>query len=178
MVPAPIQLDQIVVAATGEQRRLKVANAVSTIDAAKVTEDNVVTDLVVLILGRAAGVQVLKSSGTTGTGTRLRIRGSNGVSLSNEPLYYVDGVRMESSPASLSLDVGGFGVGVGGGQTSRIRALGPAAADVASQRRLSTATMLNRTRSLRQSARRRPADPPRVDAAAGVVTRVPSGSGR
>lgn len=125
MVPAPIQLDQIVVTATGEQRRLEVANAVSTIDAAKVTEDHVVTDLSALISGRAAGVQVLRSSGTTGTGVRLRIRGSNSVSLSNEPLYYVDGVRMESAPASLSLDVGGFGVGVGGGQTSRIADLNP-----------------------------------------------------
>ncbi len=50
-----------------------------------------------LISGRAAGVQVLKSAGTTGTGTRIRIRGSNSISLSNEPLYYIDGIRLESS---------------------------------------------------------------------------------
>ena len=56
-----------------------------------------ITEFGNLISGRAAGVQVLKSGGTTGTGTRIRIRGSNSVSLSNEPLYYIDGIRMESS---------------------------------------------------------------------------------
>ena len=60
-----------------------------------------------LISGRAAGVQVQKSGGTTGTGTRIRIRGSNSVSLSNEPLYYIDGIRMESSATSSTLDIGG-----------------------------------------------------------------------
>ena len=32
---------------------------------------------------------------TTGTGTRIRIRGSNSVSLSNEPLLIIDGVRVD-----------------------------------------------------------------------------------
>ena len=35
MTPAPVQLDEIVTTATGEQRKLEVANAVSTIDAAR-----------------------------------------------------------------------------------------------------------------------------------------------
>jgi TonB-linked SusC/RagA family outer membrane protein len=122
MEPAPVQLDEIVTTATGEQRKLEVANAVSTIDAAKVAEEAPITEFGNLISGRAAGVQVLKSGGTTGTGTRIRIRGSNSISLSNEPLYYIDGVRMESNSSSLSLDISG---GVGGGATSRINDLNP-----------------------------------------------------
>ncbi|HEX6107717.1 MAG TPA: carboxypeptidase regulatory-like domain-containing protein, partial [Gemmatimonadales bacterium] len=96
MAAAPVQLDEIVSTATGEQRKLEVANAVSTIDAARVTEESPITEFGNLLSGRAAGVQVQKTGGTTGTGTRIRIRGSNSVSLSNEPLYYIDGIRMES----------------------------------------------------------------------------------
>jgi TonB-linked SusC/RagA family outer membrane protein len=108
---APVQLDEIVTTATGEQRKLEVANAVSTIDVARVTEEAPISEFGNLISGRAAGVQVQKSGGTTGTGTRIRIRGSNSLSLSNEPLYYIDGIRMESNPRSSTLDLGGFGAG-------------------------------------------------------------------
>ncbi|MFL5517318.1 MAG: carboxypeptidase regulatory-like domain-containing protein, partial [Gemmatimonadales bacterium] len=107
---APVQLDELVTTATGQQRKLEIGNAVTTIDVAKVAEQAPITEFTNLISGRAAGVQVLKSSGTTGTGTRIRIRGSNSISLSNEPLYYLDGIRLESGSTSSTLDIGGFGV--------------------------------------------------------------------
>jgi TonB-dependent starch-binding outer membrane protein SusC len=124
LTPAAIQLDELVTTATGEQRKLEIGNAVTTIDAAKVAEQAPITEFTNLISGRAPGVQVLKSSGTTGTGTRIRIRGSNSISLSNEPLYYLDGIRLESNPTSSTLDIGGFGSGFGAGP-SRINDLNP-----------------------------------------------------
>ena len=111
LAPAVVQLDELVTTATGLQRKLEVANATSTIDAARVAEEAPITEFTNLISGRAAGVQVLKSGGTTGTGTRIRIRGSNSISLSNEPLYYVDGIRLEAASSSSTLDIGGFGAG-------------------------------------------------------------------
>ena len=111
MRAAPVQLDEVVATATGEQRKLEIGNSVSTINAAQVAETAPITEFANLISGRAAGVQVLKSSGTTGTGTRIRIRGSNSISLSNEPLYYLDGIRLESGSSSSTLDLGGFGAG-------------------------------------------------------------------
>jgi TonB-linked SusC/RagA family outer membrane protein len=124
LTPAAIQLDELVTTATGVQRKLEVANAVSTIDVAQIAEQEPISEFGNLISGRAAGVQVQKSGGTTGTGTRIRIRGSNSVSLSNEPLYYIDGVRMESGATSSTLDIGGFGQGTGAGP-SRINDLNP-----------------------------------------------------
>ena len=115
LAPAVVQLDELVTTATGQQRKLEIGNAVTTIDAAKVAEQAPITEFTNLISGRAPGVQVLKSSGTTGTGTRIRIRGSNSISLSNEPLYYLDGVRLESNATSSTLDIGGFGSGIGVG---------------------------------------------------------------
>ena len=126
MTPAPVQLDEIVTTATGEQRKLEIANAISTIDVQAVAKLSPITEFTNLISGRAPGVQVLKSGGTTGTGTRIRIRGSNSVSLSNEPLYYIDGVRVESSAFSSTLDIGGFGATDPANQSpSRINDINP-----------------------------------------------------
>jgi TonB-linked SusC/RagA family outer membrane protein len=126
MAAAPVQLEEIVTTATGEQRKLEIGNTVTTIDAAKVAEQAPITEFTNLISGRAPGVQVLKSSGTTGTGTRIRIRGSNSISLSNEPLYYLDGVRLESGAISTTLDIGGFGVdNPSGAGPSRINDINP-----------------------------------------------------
>lgn len=124
LAAAVVQLDELVTTATGEQRKLEIGNAVTTIDAARIAEQAPITEFTNLISGRAPGVQVLKSSGTTGTGTRIRIRGSNSISLSNEPLYYLDGIRLESNPTSSTLDIGGFGSGIGAGP-SRINDLNP-----------------------------------------------------
>ncbi|CAN5750447.1 SusC/RagA family TonB-linked outer membrane protein [soil metagenome] len=121
---APVQLDEIVTTATGEQRKLEVGNVVATIDAARIAEESPIAEFGNLLSGRAAGVQVQKTGGTTGTGTRIRIRGSNSVSLSNEPLYYIDGIRMESGATSSTLDIGGFGQGTGAAP-SRINDLNP-----------------------------------------------------
>jgi TonB-linked SusC/RagA family outer membrane protein len=118
LIPAPVQLDEIVTTATGQQSRLELGNSVATIAAAQVAEESPITEFTNLLSGRAAGVEVLKSSGATGTGTRIRIRGSNSVSLSNEPLYYVDGVRIDAEP-------NGYAYNIGGQSTSRINDLNP-----------------------------------------------------
>src|ERR671923_126274 len=60
-----------------------------------------------LLNGRAAGVSVLQSTGTTGMGARVRVRGANSVSLSNEPLLIIDNVRVNNDPNSTSIAVGG-----------------------------------------------------------------------
>ena len=118
LTPAPVQLDEIVTTATGQQSRLEIGNSVATIAASQVAEEAPITEFGNLLTGRAAGVQVLKSSGATGTGTKIRIRGSNSVSLSNEPLYYVDGVRIDAEPNA-------YAYAIGGQSTSRINDLNP-----------------------------------------------------
>jgi TonB-dependent starch-binding outer membrane protein SusC len=118
LTPSPVQLDELVTTATGQQSRLEIGNSIATIEASKVAEEAPITEFTNLLSGRAAGVEVLKSSGATGTGTKIRIRGSNSVSLSNEPLYYVDGVRIDANP-------NGYAYNIGGQSTSRINDLNP-----------------------------------------------------
>src|SRR5690606_17393906 len=71
-----------------------------------------------LLQGRAAGVSIIQSGGTTGSGATVRIRGSNSLSLSNEPLLVIDGVRINSEAGSST-------IGVGGQEVSRLNDLNP-----------------------------------------------------
>src|SRR5581483_10786339 len=57
-----------------------------------------VTNLTDIITARVPGVQVnLSSGGLTGASPPITIRGENSLSLSNEPLIYVDGIRQDNS---------------------------------------------------------------------------------
>ncbi|GLC23880.1 SusC/RagA family TonB-linked outer membrane protein [Roseisolibacter agri] len=99
-------LTPVVTTATGEQRRVEVGNAIAQVNAAEVVSTRAVGNVGDLLTARAAGVQVLPGT-QTGAGTRVRIRGTSSLSLSNNPIYVIDGVRMESSTGSSTLSVGG-----------------------------------------------------------------------
>jgi len=117
MNAAAITLSPVVTTATGEQRRVEVGNAVGQIAAAEVTQTQAVQSVGDLLSARTPGVQVLGGN-MTGAGSRVRIRGANSLSLSNEPIYVIDGIRMESSTNSTS-------IGVGGTTPSRVSDLNP-----------------------------------------------------
>lgn len=114
---AAIALDEVVVTAVGAQRVRELGNAVSSIAAAEVTEVAPITSMAELLQGRTAGVQVFSSSGTPGMGSRIRIRGANSMSLSNEPLVYVDGIRVNTSDD--------FSLFSGGQEPSRLDDINP-----------------------------------------------------
>jgi TonB-dependent SusC/RagA subfamily outer membrane receptor len=61
-----------------------------------------VTSFSEFLQGRTATVRVDRSSGASGTGSRIRIRGANSLILSNDPLVIVDGVRINAPTASLT----------------------------------------------------------------------------
>jgi TonB-linked SusC/RagA family outer membrane protein len=113
----PVSLAPVVTTATGEQRRVEIGNAVSQIDATQLLETAPVTSINDVLNARAPGVIV--TSGTqTGAGARIRIRGQNSLSLSNDPIFIIDGVRMTSNVNSSSLFTGGA-------QPSRVGDLNP-----------------------------------------------------
>ncbi len=101
-----VTLNPIVTTATGQQRRVEVGNAIAQVDAAGLVESRAVSGMGDLLTSRAAGVQI--SPGTqTGAGTRIRIRGTSSLSLTNNPIVVIDGIRVESSTGSSSVSVGG-----------------------------------------------------------------------
>ncbi|WP_411281365.1 TonB-dependent receptor domain-containing protein, partial [Gemmatimonas sp.] len=123
MATAAINLAAVVTTATGEQRRVEIGNATANIDVSKVLEAAPVSNLSDLLNSRAPGVTVTSGS-QTGTGSRIRIRGSNSVSLSNEPIWIIDGIRMTSNNADFNTATGSGGT-TGGNNASRIGDLNP-----------------------------------------------------
>ena len=107
MRPTALELGAVVATATGqEQQQREIGSSIGVIDVSEVPMA-AVTNASDLITSRVAGAVVLPSSGMTGAGSRIRIRGSNSMSLSNAPLIIVDGVRVESSESSLDFGIGG-----------------------------------------------------------------------
>lgn len=104
--PAALSLPPVVVTTTGEVRRVEIANAIAHVDAAQLTKTSSVTNMADLLTARAAGVMVVPGT-QTGAGVRVRIRGNSSISLSNNPIYIVDGVRVEGTTGSSSIGVGG-----------------------------------------------------------------------
>jgi TonB-linked SusC/RagA family outer membrane protein len=91
-----VPLSGIVVSATGEaQARRELGNSVGNIPVQEM-ELGPINTMQELLTGRTAGVTVRSSGGTTGAGHRIRIRGANSASLSNEPLLIIDGVQVTS----------------------------------------------------------------------------------
>ena len=103
----PFQLEQIVVTATGEQFKRELGNTVATIEAAQLVNQAQTPDLSTVLNGRIAGVTVIQNDGVAGSGSRIRIRGISSASLSNDPLLYVDGVRVAERGVALSVYTGG-----------------------------------------------------------------------
>jgi TonB-dependent starch-binding outer membrane protein SusC len=92
-----VLLEEVVVTGTaGEQRRRAQAATVSDINAAEIKDIAPVTDVSELLQSRVPGVSVTSASGSAGTSTQIRVRGASSISLSNEPLLYIDGVRVAS----------------------------------------------------------------------------------
>jgi TonB-dependent starch-binding outer membrane protein SusC len=92
-----ITLNEIVVTGAGvATEKRKLGNTIATIDAASL--DNApIADFSQMIAGREPGVSLLPSSGYTGEGAKIRIRGSASLSQLNEPIIYVDGIRVDRS---------------------------------------------------------------------------------
>lgn len=101
-----VQLQSITTTATGEQDKRTLGVATTQIDAAKRVAEAPVANMTDMLTAQAPGVQVLGSA-ITGGGQRIRIRGTTSLSLNNEPIVFVDGVRVFSDNNSSSIGIGG-----------------------------------------------------------------------
>ena len=87
-----IALDEVVVTGTaGQARRREVGNALATVE---VAETEPVQSVEALLQAAAPGIQNLQTTGQVGGSGRLQLRGVTSVSQGNDPLIFVDGVRL------------------------------------------------------------------------------------
>jgi len=106
---AAVSLNEVVVTGTpGSTERRALGVDVAQIDASSLVKKAPVNDVQSLLNGRTPGVTLLANSGVVGAGSTVRIRGVSSFSLTNQPLIYVDGVRVDNSQ-STGVSNQGFG---------------------------------------------------------------------
>ena len=100
LATAVVQLQDVVTTATGEQRKIELGNAVSTLgDVSKAVEQGSITNMSDLLTGKVAGLVVIPGAFTNGA-PNIHIRGLNSLSLNNSPIFVVDGVRMNTGASA------------------------------------------------------------------------------
>ncbi len=86
-------LDEIVVTgAAGSARRREIGNSITQLSVADVPDRP--TQVTNLLQGAAPGIEITGGSGQLGQGSQIRLRGNSSVGMSNQPIIYIDGVRM------------------------------------------------------------------------------------
>lgn len=94
-------LEETVVVGYGSMRRSDLTGAVTSV---KIDDDDAAQSGSIdqLLMGRAAGVEVLQSSESPDAGVSIRIRGITSLNGSSEPLYVIDGVILTDANAASS----------------------------------------------------------------------------
>ena len=96
-------LDEVVVVGYGVKKKSLVTGAISSIDSKQIKSSS--NQRVEQILqGRTSGVTVSSSSGSPGSGAKIRIRGA-GSSGNSNPLYIVDGMKTSSIASIAPSDI-------------------------------------------------------------------------
>ena len=83
--------NEVVVIGYGTQKKSDLTGSVTSLKAGDLTLGGTVSNAAQALQGRAAGVLVTQNSKAPGGSISVRIRGSNSISSTNEPLYVVDG---------------------------------------------------------------------------------------
>ncbi len=95
-------LEEVVVVGYGTQSEKFGLQSVSQVDAEDL-ENQPVVNVQELLQGRAAGVQMVGTSGVLGARANVRIRGASSIGAGNQPLYVIDGVPLNDGEYSNDL---------------------------------------------------------------------------
>ncbi|HEY8956868.1 SusC/RagA family TonB-linked outer membrane protein, partial [Chitinophaga sp.] len=91
LIPQVKKIDEVVVVGYGTTKKSDLTGAVGTVKA-ETLQERPASSLNQSLSGRVTGVNVSSNSGRPGGRTNIRIRGSSSLSVSNNPLYVIDGV--------------------------------------------------------------------------------------
>ncbi len=99
MEPETFEMEVLQVVGYGSQKKKDIIGAVTTVKADDLTKMSTST-VAEGLQGNAAGVNVQSSDGMPGSSVDVKIRGIHSVSLSNKPLWIIDGMPVVSDPTS------------------------------------------------------------------------------
>jgi TonB-dependent starch-binding outer membrane protein SusC len=90
------QLNEVVIVGYGTVKKSDLTGSLTSVKAKEINAFPA-TNVLQALSGRAPGVQVVQNTGAPGGAVSVRIRGTNSVQGSNEPLYVVDGFPTSGS---------------------------------------------------------------------------------
>lgn len=94
-VSSESKIEEVVMIGYGTQKKSNVTGAISSIKASDI--ENIPAGKPEQVLqGRAAGVNVISNSGQPGSSATIRVRGVTSFGASNDPLYVVDGIVVDT----------------------------------------------------------------------------------
>jgi len=110
-------LSDVVVIGYGNQKRGDVNGAISSVKAADIANVPQVS-IDQMLQGRASGLTITQNSGAPGSSTSVRVRGVTSLSLSNEPLYVIDGVPISGDATNQSTSGRTVGLSANNGESA------------------------------------------------------------
>ncbi|WP_374164218.1 SusC/RagA family TonB-linked outer membrane protein [Arcticibacter sp. MXS-1] len=95
-------LNEVVVVGYGTQRRAATTGAIASVKAADITQSPI-TNVAQGIQARVAGLQVTQNNAAPGGNISVRVRGTNSINGSSEPLYIIDGIQISNEGSANSI---------------------------------------------------------------------------
>ena len=89
-------LEEVVVVGYGKMKRSDLTGSVVSVNS-KAIEKSVPTSVDQVLQGRAAGVQIQTNTGTPGGSTTIRIRGTNSLNATSQPIFVIDGIIIDTA---------------------------------------------------------------------------------
>jgi TonB-linked SusC/RagA family outer membrane protein len=117
-------MDEVVVVGYGTMKRSDLTGSVTSVNQEDL-QASVSTSIDQALQGRAAGVQVTKTSGQPGGGVSVRIRGASSIGGTNEPLYVIDGIPVSGDATGLNMGFAWAGGGSGQSTANVLSTINP-----------------------------------------------------
>lgn len=89
-------LNEVVVVGYGTQRKIETTTAIASVKSADLVQTPV-ANVAQGLQARVSGVQITQNSAAPGGNVSVRIRGTNSINGTSEPLYVVDGIQISNS---------------------------------------------------------------------------------
>ena len=101
--PSAVELSEVVVTAPGAgAERRTLGNAVSSVSGAQVNRTPAALSVGSALQGKITGATITQTTGDPGAGVTIRLRGTNSINGTAEPLIVVDGVLIDNSTEAMT----------------------------------------------------------------------------
>jgi len=92
-------MDEVIVVGYGSRKKSEVTGAISSVKSEELTQTPI-ANLAQGLQGRVAGLQIVQNNAAPGGSISVRLRGTNSINGTSEPLYIIDGIQVQNNTGS------------------------------------------------------------------------------